>query len=83
MSRDSNRTRARRIAAIVLSPPAFALGVIIGGCGTSARDEFYTIRSAQIGAELGDRSAFVPASAYPVAAGFSERRVVLTAVPDH
>lgn len=80
---DFDRARARRVAAAFLSPPAFVLGVVIGGCGTSARDEFYMIRSAQVGAELGDRSVFVPASAFPAMAGFSADRVTLSAVPDH
>lgn len=78
------RTRpSRRTALFLLAGPAFLLGVAIGGCGTSKRQDFLAIRSAQLPPIPGDRSAFIPSTLFPTLAGFSETPVAFTAAPHH
>lgn len=82
MRRRAGFSIARRLTLYALSPPCFAIGFAIGGCGFSARDDFFQIRSAQLVAMPGDRSAFAPRAGFPTLAGFSAKDLTLTSASD-
>ncbi len=81
------RTRAKpsivqRLLFVALAPPCFVAGLLIGGCGFSARDDFLQIRSAQLIGVPGDRSPFAAGPDYPAVAGFAGGGISLTTVAD-
>lgn len=78
------RTRAKptimqRVLFIVMAPPCFVAGMLIGGCGFSARDDFLQIRSVQLIGVPGDRSPLAAGPKYPAVAGFAAGGISLTA----
>lgn len=82
MRQSAKPTIVHRVLFIALAPPCFVVGVIIGGCGFSARDDFLQVRSAQLVSVPGDHSAFIATPTYPVVAGFAGGRISLAAVPE-
>lgn len=67
---------------LFLCPPCFALGLVIGGCRPSARDDFLLIRSVRIDSTKGDASAYQPARTFPGAAPFGTAGASFTRVPE-
>lgn len=82
MRQSAKPTMVQRVLFVALAPPCFVVGVLIGGCGFSARDDFLQVRSAQLIGVPGNRSAFIAAPTYPVVAGFAGDRVSLVAAPE-
>jgi len=65
----------------VLAPPSFSAGLVIGGCDSSARDDFLAIRGASLVPIRGDSSVYREARAVPMPR-FVVREPVLTRAPD-
>ncbi len=81
LERSVRRSAVRVAVLLLLCPPCFVSGLIIGGCGSSVRDDFLTLRRVHLEPIAGDASAYRHRRTLPEP-GFVIREPILTRAPE-
>lgn len=81
LERSVRRSAVRVGLLLLLCPPCFVAGLIIGGCGPSVRDDFLTLRGLHLEPIAGDASAYRHRRTQPQP-GFVVAEPLLTRAPE-